>query len=523
MSTETLCILLPEIVLIAAAAAIYVVGAFIEAQGPWRWVAGGAILLAATALAGQHTTLASSGPLLVDPLAQYSRWLALGLGTLLVLSATRPLGSLGAAEYVGSLLLTIVGLMLAAASGDLVLLFVGLELISIPTYILLYLGRRDAASQEATLKYFFLSVLASAMLLYGFSFLYGMAGSTQLAAIRAAVAAPEGLHGLGGLVKIAMILLFAGLGFKIAAVPFHFYAPDVYQGTTHLNAALLSVVPKAAGLVVLARIMLPSLGSSPLADSYLWRIALGLSVLTMTFGNVVALWQDNLRRLLAYSSIAHAGYMLIGLSAGLAGSGTAATWDGPSGLLFYLCVYAAATVGAFAVAAYLGRDQQQLDAIDELAGLGRTHPRVAALMALFMFSLAGLPPLAGFWGKLLLFGSALNVDSAATGDASRHLWFMALAIIGVLNAAVAAAYYLRIVAIMYFRAPLATRKPQGGAGPWCAAVACGVLVLVLSLWPGPLMQQSNHASPTADTNGQRIVGATQDAEGAKARNVGVSG
>jgi NADH-quinone oxidoreductase subunit N len=188
MSTETLCILLPEIVLIAAAVAIYLGGAFVDAQKPWRWIAGGAIAVAAAALAGRHTLLAASGPLVVDPLALYGRWLALALGALLVLSASRPPDAVGTSEYVGSLLLTVAGLMLAVASGDLILLFVGLELISIPTYILLYLGRRDAASQESALKYFFLSVLASAMLLYGFSFLYGMAGSTELAAIRGALA-----------------------------------------------------------------------------------------------------------------------------------------------------------------------------------------------------------------------------------------------------------------------------------------------------------------------------------------------
>jgi NADH-quinone oxidoreductase subunit N len=298
-----------------------------------------------------------------------------------------------------------------------------------------------------------------------------------------------------------MLLVFAGLGFKIAAVPFHFYAPDVYQGTTHLNAALLSVVPKAAGLIVLVRIMVPS-GASPLADAYLWRIALGLSVLTMTLGNVLALWQDNLRRLLAYSSIAHAGYMLIGLAVGLAGTGAAGAWDGLAGLLFYLCVYAAATLGTFAALAYLGSQRQQLDAVDELAGLGRTHPLVATMMALFMFSLAGIPPLAGFWGKFLLFASALNVDRAAGTEDGRQAWFVALAVIGVMNAAVAAAYYLRVVAVMYFRAPLAVRKAEGGAGPWCAAVACSILVIVLGLWPGPLMRESNCASPTAAVGGR---------------------
>jgi len=379
--------------------------------------------------------------------------------------------------------------MLAAGARDLVLIFVALELISIPTYILLYLGRRDSASQEAAAKYFFLSLLASAILLYGFSFLYGTTGTTQLTST-AAPAFPK-------LVKLALVLIVAGLGFKIAAVPFHFYAPDVFQGTTYANAALLSVVPKAAGLLVLVRIAVWAMPIPPLAETYAWRIALALAVLSMTFANVVALWQENLRRLLAYSAIAHSGYMLIALAVGLATAGTPGQWDGVGALLFYLAVYAVASVGTFAACGYLGRDRQPLEAIDELAGLARTRPLSAALIAVFMFSLAGIPPLAGFWGKLAVFFSALMVDAGAAAEGSRQPWFVALAIIGVLNAAVAAAYYLRIVGVMYFRTPLATPKAEGGLGTRCAAVVCAILVVAVGLYPGPLMRASDAASPHA--------------------------
>ena len=288
---------------------------------------------------------------------------------------------------------------------------------------------------------------------------------------------------------LGTLLILAGLCFKIAAVPFHFYAPDVYQGTTHTNAALLSVLPKAAGMVVLVRLLVMTLPGVPP------HVVVVLSVLTMTVGNVIALWQNNLRRLLAYSSVAHAGYMLIGLSVALANPGALGEWDGLSAILFYLCVYAVATIGAFAALEYLGRRDAQVDSIDELAGLGSTRPLVAAAMAVFMFSLAGIPPLAGFWGKLSLFFSALSVNSPA-GESLRP-WFVTLAVVGALNAAVAAAYYLRIISVMYFRTPLATPKAQGGAGPWCVVVICVVLTVGVGVMPSPLWNESVNAAREA--------------------------
>ena len=501
MSLETVRLLSPEIVLIAAAVVIYVAGAFLETQRGWSCVAGTAVLLAAAALAfcvGSEPAAVTGGPLTADALAYYGRWLGLLFGGLLVLSTARPFSD-GTPEYVGSLLLAVAGLMIVAGASELVLLFLGLELIAIPTYILLYLGRRDGASQEdgaaqeATAKYFFLGILASALLLYGFCFLYGTSGSTQLDQIRDALTDSDGSATvLIGLAPLALVLIFAGLGFKIAAVPFHFYAPDVYHGTTHGNAALLSVIPKAAGMVAMVRILVMAMPTLPELAPYGWRIALVLAVLTMTLGNVVALWQDNLRRLLAYSSIAHAGYMLIGLTVALAPAEVTGGWDGVGALLFYLCVYAVATIGTFAALDYLGQRDKQLDGVDELAGLGKTRPITAAAIGVFMFSLAGIPPLAGFWGKLNLFGSALSVT-----DPELRIWFILLAVIGAINAAIAAAYYLRIVSVMYFRTPLATPKSEGGVGPRCAVAVCVVLTLLIGVWPGPLWSESHKASPNA--------------------------
>ncbi len=416
MHTDTIRLLSPEIVLVVAAAAIYLGGTLLALPGLWRWVSGGAIVAAAAALWQVGPVATGSGPLLVDPLAAYGRTLALALGAVLLLLNWRPLCAGGAAERLGTLLLAIAGLMLTSIAGDLVLLFVSLEMISIPTYILLYLGRRDAACQESAAKYFFLSILASAIFLYGLSFLYGTTGSTDLAAIRRALIDPAAVPAaLAPLVVAALAMLFAGMSFRATAVPFHFYAPDVYQGATHANAAFLSVLPKAAGLIVLVRL---ALGTMPGSEPYGWRIALGLAVASMIVGNALALWQDNLRRLMAYSSIANAGYMLIGLAVGLASVNVEVRWDGVAAMFFYLCVYAAATLGVFAVLIYLGRDERQVEAVDDLAGLARTRPLAAAGLTLFLFSLAGLPPLAGLWGKFFLFASALAIPSEAGGPAA---------------------------------------------------------------------------------------------------------
>jgi NADH-quinone oxidoreductase subunit N len=528
VSTETIWFLSAEIVLITTAVLIYLAGAFLAARRWWGAVAIAGIVVAAVALwsygkpdrssgaAASGGTLAAAGAMplptaevsggrvITARLSYYGRWLALGLGALLVLLAARPLDTPGTPEYVGSLLLAISGLMLVCAAGELVLMFVGLELISIPTYILLYLGRRDEASQESAAKYFFLSILASAMLLYGLSFLYGVTGSTNLDpdpanphTIPTILADSRGAAaGFGDLVKVALVLIFAGLGFKIAAVPFHFYAADVYQGTTYPNAGVLSVLPKVAGMVALVRIAVVAMPTAPGVVPYAWMVVLVLSVLTMTLGNVLALWQENLRRLLAYSSVAHAGYMLVGLAVALAPVRVRGEWDGVGAVLFYLCVYALATIGTFAALEFLGRRDRQIEAVEELAGLGRTRPLLAVVIAVFMFSLAGIPPLAGFWGKLYVFGSALGVDAGDLSEGTLWKWFVVLAVIGVLNAAVAAAYYLRIVGVMYFRTPLAVPRPRGGAGAWLALTACAVLTIAIGILPGPLYRQADSASPS---------------------------
>ena len=437
--------------------------------------------------AAQVAALTRNSPVIADPLSAFGRWFALAVGAVMVLMAWRPLATGATPEYIGSLLLVIAGLMLVAVASNLVMIFVGLELISIPTYILLSLGRRDPAAQESAAKYFYLSILSSAVLLYGLSFVYGATGTMLLPSIGAKLAIASHLpDGVESFAKLGMVLVLAGLCFRVTAVPFHFYAPDVYQGTIHANAALLSVLPKAAGLLAIVRVIVIAM---PDLEIYGWKIVLAISILTMTVGNVLALWQDNARRLLAYSSIANAGYMLIGIAVGLAPKpvmpslGGAAAWNGVGATFFYLCVYAAATLGAFAVFAYLGRERQQLESLDELAGLGRTRPAMAAALAVCMFSLAGVPPAAGLFGKILVFGSALNVQNELWP------WFIALAVIGMLNAAVAAYYYLKIVGLMYFREPLTVHRGEGGAGAALAAFVCALAVLVIGFYPAPLISE----------------------------------
>jgi NADH-quinone oxidoreductase subunit N len=279
-------------------------------------------------------------------------------------------------------------------------------MLSIPTYVLLFLGRRDAATSEATVKYFFLSVASSAMLLYGFSFLYGMAGSTSLVNIRDALQAAAGSEtGLMALSPVAFVLIFAGLGFRLAAAPFHFYAPDVYQGATSGNAGLLSVLPKIAGIIVFVRLVAVSM---PAMGAFAWQLTAAISILTMTIGNVSALWQNNVRRLMAYSSIAHAGYLLIGLAAALALPSAGGAAGGLAAMILYVFVYAFATLGVFAALTHLGAKDRDVEHVDELAGLAKSRPMTAAIIAVCMFSLSGVPPMAGFWGKFTLFRSAVE-------------------------------------------------------------------------------------------------------------------
>ncbi len=461
--------------------------------------------------AGEFNAQQYSSPVLNTGLATFIRWLALLITVVLVLFAWDEVPASHAAEYHACLLLIAAGTGLTAAANDLITLFLALELISIPTYIVLYLPRVDGQAREAAMKYFLLSVFSSGLLLFGFSYLYGLGGTTNLAALADALQTRLD-HPMGaprGVLLMALVLVLAGLGFRIAAVPFHFYAPDVYQGTATPNAALLAVIPKVAGFIALVRILLlvppvaavinvtqPVLtfgtpGYDPQIPVVLWIMA----AVTMSLGNVLALLQDNIKRLMAYSSVAHAGYMLIGLTAATRLGGRAdVAVGGVEGVLFYLVSYGAMTIGTFAMLTYLSSPEKQVEKVDDLAGLGRHRPGASLLMTLFLLSLIGMPLTAGFFGKMFLFFGAMQTPLALfpTKDATaldQNQLFNILVLIGAVNAAIGGWYYLRLIAYMYLRD--AAKAPVAGKfRPVLAAIwICAVVTVFVGVYPKPLLDK----------------------------------
>jgi NADH-quinone oxidoreductase subunit N len=469
-----------------------------------------------------------AGPVVTDPFAQLIRISALAGGAILVLSGWNEVPDERAGEYQACLLIIIAGVGLTGAANDLVTLFLALEMISIPTYILLYLSRQDMPAQEAAMKYFLLSIFSSSLVLLGFSYLYGLAGTTNLPALADALAV-TGAGRMSGVAIAAFVLVIAGLGFRVTAVPFHFYAPDVYQGTATAGAALLAFIPKVAGFAALLRLLDLVPHVAILTDATAGKtttlhldeigglLGLQLSTLlwilaaaTMTLGNVLALLQDNLKRLLAYSSVAHAGYLLVALAtAPYLRVKQDLPFGGVESLLFYLAAYGAMTIGAFAVISYLDTPERPVTTVDDLAGLAKSHPGVALLMLVFLFSLIGIPLTAGFAGKFLIFLGAVSVyinaqDAAQLINPSEpHGWvqqgrlFLVLAVVGMLNSAIGAWYYLRIAAAMYLRMPL---KPVQAKRNWpalAAVVACAVVTLGLGIYALPYLRFTKEAVPQA--------------------------
>jgi NADH-quinone oxidoreductase subunit N len=377
------------------------------------------------------------------------------------------------------------------------------------------------------MKYFFLSLLASAFFLYALVCLYGIGGSTALATIAARLQDDAIAPLAAALLPVAIGMGAAGAAFRMAAAPMHFYALDVYEGTSTPMAGLLSTLPKLAGIVVLVRLVALAAGPGAAAgmagawDGLFWQLAAILAAVTMTVGNVMALVQTNLRRLLACSSIAHAGYLLVGIAtAAAAGSapgteagGPAAGWavlDGLSASLFYLATYMLATIGLFAGITYLGHRwplwtaanprpaKEEVANVADLDGLAATNPVVALAIALFLLSLAGIPPLPGFWGKLSLVLSALEIDwNTAIGLGGRRVWFVSLSVLLVVNAAIAAAYYLRLISAMYFRSNDRGVQADGGLSAGLAMLAAFAGILGVTIAPGRLFESSSRAGAAA--------------------------
>ncbi|MFO0808272.1 MAG: NADH-quinone oxidoreductase subunit N [Gemmataceae bacterium] len=485
----------PEAVLLAFACVMFLGGTIRAGRSLWASVALIGLAAAGIALALKPGDTAGLVPSVStvwpDALTQLIRVVSFVGMAILILITWGEVPDAHAAEYHASLLLIAAGVSLTAAANELITLFLALELVSIPTYVVLYLPRSDRVAQEAAIKYFLLSVFSSGFALFGFSYLYGLTGTTNLAAMHETLTGGDAGNLPGLALMAAAVMVLVGLGFRVTAVPFHFYAPDVYQGTSTGNAALLAFVPKVAGFIAMIRL----LGyAGPVALRYdqtvgfqiqilLWMLA----AITMTLGNVVALWQDNLQRILAYSSVAHAGYMLIGLTVAppLLRIGESNVGGVPA-VVFYLLAYGAMTLGAFGVLSLLNSGGKRVERVDDLGGLSASHPSLALLMSLFLFSLIGLPLTAGFAGKFFLFFGAFLAPGHSLGEREGQ-FYVGLALIGAINAAIGAYYYLRIIGAMFLRPPVTPPGPATLLPGRLAVWACAVTTLVLGVYPAPVL------------------------------------
>ncbi len=362
-------------------------------------------------------------------------------------------------EYCALICFATFGMMVMVSAGDLMMIFLGVETLSIALYILAGTRRTDPYSLEAAFKYFLIGAFASGFLLYGMAYLFGATGSTNLELILVFLSA--GIGESNTYVFVAAAFMIVGLGFKIALVPFHMWTPDVYEGAPTPIAAFMSTGVKAAGFAVLIRIFYYAVGTYFLNWQDMFWV---LAVLTMTIGNIIALAQDNIKRMLAYSSIAHAGYILVGFAAG--------TDEAVSAVIYYLATYTFMNIGAFGIISYFESDEKHIHTVSGFSGLGFKRPLIAAAMAVFMFALAGIPPTAGFFGKFYIFRAA--VDAGLTG----------LAVLGALNAVVSVYYYLRIVLVMYMREPESDFSDYGFRLSDSMALTISVIgIFLLGLYP----------------------------------------
>ena len=432
-----------------------------------------AALVAAVA-ANDYPGLSFSNMLIVDGFATFFRVLVIGVGIFTVLSSSQYLRRehAASAEYYALLLFSVAGQCVMATANELIMIFIGLEISSIATYILAGYLRDDKRNNEAALKYFLLGSFATAFLLYGIAWIYGTTGSTNLADIRSFLMTGGGGRNLT-LAGTAAALMFVGFAFKVSAAPFQIWAPDVYQGAPAPVTLFMSVGPKAAAFAVFMRVFIVAFG--PITnrwEPFVWSSAL----LTMVIGNFAALAQTNIKRLLAYSSIAHAGYVMVAIAAH--------NQVGVAAAMFYLAAYAFMNIGAFAVITHFSRQGEKYVNVDDLAGLGWKQPATAALFSIFLLSLIGVPLTGGFFGKFYIFKAALDANL---------VW---LSILGLLNSAVAAYYYLRIIVVMYMHEPgestltLEPLSPGIRTTLWAAALG----TLILGIFPSLLLNFATNSS-----------------------------
>ena len=371
-------------------------------------------------------------------------------------------------EFFGLMVLAAAGMSMIAMAGDLITIFIGIETMSLAVYVMTAARRRSRGGSEGAMKYFLMGAFASGFLVYGMALLYGATGSTNLQTIRVVLAATES----SSLTVAAIFMLIVAFGFKIAAIPFHMWAPDAYEGAPTPVTAFMAAAVKTAAIAGMIRVFVQALGGDTVPFGQIgWSsIFAVIAAVTMTVGNIAALRQNNIKRMLAYSSIAHAGVLLVGLiTAGVAPEG-----EGLASVLYYLLAYSVATVGAFGVIVYVGSKDRERVLISDWYGLGAAKPAVAMVMTLFMLSFAGIPPTGGFFAKFLLFKSALMVEDQTL------LW---LVVIGVLNSMISIFYYLKVVMAMYFREATGEFKPLNSSAVTFVLVLCGFLVMQMGMMP----------------------------------------
>lgn len=457
--------ILPELVLSIFGMIVMVVDPLLDPERNQKPLGAIALIGALAALASAfvmaaHPGTAFSGMVSVDSFSVFFHVLVMAIAAVVILSSYEYMAvqRIRAGEYYGLVLFCAVGMCLMSSAVELVLIFIALEISSISTYVLAGFRRRDAASSESSLKYFLLGSFATAFFLYGVALMFGATGSTNIAAIRESLSA--GHHDL--LPYLAVALMFVGLGFKVASAPFHIWTPDVYEGAPAPIVGLMSTGPKAAAFAVLLRVLIETK-----APGWFWLVWVS-AALSMTLGNLGALVQDNVKRLLAYSSIAHAGYLLVAFVAN--------PELGTSPAMFYTAAYAAMNVGAFAVVSHFANAGEKYVTLEDYAGLGRKSPFLAATFTFFLMSLIGIPITGGFFAKFYVLNSALK--SGLVG----------LAIILVLNSALGAYYYLRIIVTMYMREPRG-EVPVSAVAPAAALgiAVCVIATLYLGVFPGRVL------------------------------------
>ena len=472
--------ILPELILFGGAMVLLMVGSFAQ-DDTLRFIdlSAIALLLLATAItlsqgdeSQTQPILAFNGAFIVDGFSAIMKALCF-LGTIIALILSRDFMArekLARFEYAVLLLLAATGMGMMISANDLIALYMGIELQSLSLYVVAAMKRDSLRSSEAGLKYFVLGALSSGMLLYGASLIYGFSGATNFAAIAQAFQPENGQLPLPQVV--GLVFLLAGLAFKISAVPFHMWTPDVYEGAPTPVTAFFAAAPKLAAMAVLLRVVITAFPDALLA----WQqIIIFIAGASMVLGAFAAIGQRNIKRLMAYSSIGNMGFALVGFAAG--------TQQGSSSVILYIVLYMAMTLGTFACIVAMRRDRVPVEDIDHLAGLSRQQPVMAACLAVMMFSLAGIPPLAGFFGKLFVFQAAI------------HAGLYALAILGVLASVVAAFYYLRIVKIMYLDELIETEAND--AVPRDLSVVAVVFALFVTfffVYPSPLIDLSRQAS-----------------------------